>query len=1126
MRVIFKDIIKNSSGDYNWFELDLDNDNKIALNSYFDDLENLNNEKNTISFSIKAVKNNTNNNNLKNIYRLDNINTLKKYEDLDCYLLDDRRSILNKGVLKLENIDKNNYNFSFSGFLNNIYGRLLISDYKDTTDEKYRLRDWLKYDLVGNNNWNEGKIFLTKDIVYKSFKLADIPYFYDAYEKTRNNTLYRDYNFVDLSDFPLLINNRMELFSTSLIGFMNTRKKKYDKFENKKWITRNLGRFNIDFSNFKTTNDEYFSIDETLLETEYIDNTFGYSDAYVIKDFLVDGEYLNNKNLPWEYKEALMSTTDNELNKSVNETEEKYVYNKWNLKNGKYQYNIYGDKVNIDDDFSESQVGEYRSYYQKPYVYVLNLLFSLIYEDGDTVTISDFEKITGYKFNISKSRAALTKYLKNLVYVLPDFSLDEIIKENGGLSISGGGVLSLNCETNDYGERQNFSLVGTYNNPNTDMNFNNLRYDTNGLPTSKITSYSDFITVDDGDYIKFNTDFNFIINTKEKKSGINFKNYFWCGDNYILCKAYIENENGDKVSQEEKRIAVKPILYNYNSSSGNFFDWENYTTTIDKEINLRETIIKKELEYLGYEIVEIPVYQNSNTGEWEENINIPINISYTFNPLISKRVSVNNNNIRVKYEAFLANSNNPILVYNRSVLFSVGTKMSLSWDLTSSKDIKYSKYNCNRSGKIINLETLFRDIKPFEIIYKSFKLFNLILVPDINENEVSLYNKYDFINNILINNFDLSDKIDFDSIVKKQGEINDFEYKLEQLKEIDELNDINYENYGNIIINNSKNTVKEYVSNINNSLIIEEPQKILGYYNKNGYNNGNVYLDYIFPIPINDTSYNNFYYRRLYEYDNKLDYDSVQKFNSKYRGSKNLREKEIRKELYSCPIITDDYETEIINDIFCWHGDCGKNFIKENQKDFNKAYYYKFNSFGCSGYDTILHPSTLRGASVDIENKKIIPLSPVHYFDNNDKFNLYGNYTSIYDDFVNNKKLCGLPAFSVVNDNSKFMLYFKKPEYKKNEYEDFNNNTIIETTNINKILKMFYTPEDKIECKALLSIDDYRKLKINENSKYITIRIKDVLFYLVKIESFYPDNQETVNCTLTLIRKEAILNPT
>ena len=73
---------------------------------------------------------------------------------------------------------------------------------------------------------------------------------------------------------------------------------------------------------------------------------------------------------------------------------------------------------------------------------------------------------------------------------------------------------------------------------------------------------------------------------------------------------------------------------------------------------------------------------------------------------------------------------------------------------------------------------------------------------------------------------------------------------------------------------------------------------------------------------------------------------------------------------------------------------------------------------------------------------------------------------------------------------------------------------------------MFYTPEDKIECKALLSIDDYRKLKINENSKYITIRIKDVLFYLVKIESFYPDNQETVNCTLTLIRKEANLNQT
>ena len=1085
-------IIIEQSG--TWNELDLSQSASISLSTFWDNLANPNAITDTLSFSVQCPLTVNNKHILSNCHRLDSSSKLPP--DLPCKVLDNRNVHILSGTLKFSQITKTHFEFTISGIYSTVLGRFANSSYSD--DKDYKLHDWLK----------EHEVFLTKDIVNKSFHLNDPPDFSSSVDPT-------DYNGINLTTrFPSLADNVDELFATTLIGFAPTCKSTLPDFENGKWLTRPLSRFNFDFCSGYDDGTTTYQVMNVLAQQRL---TYGYPRSYSFIDDVVDGivpsissettiwhdniEYLNN-----------LSTIDSTS----------YLINKWNTRTKSPKSDNLDSSPELE--LTEPQQMEYRSYYQQPYVFVKQLLQSLSVPNPDSPN-GDFKRITGYDIDISE----VTDDLQGLTYFTELAYAKEPTKSGTSETISATLTNTANpswSTTVPY----NWTRVTQERNESKDLQYSFGHYDSGlaydkstGIPTTRNVAIFPSISVPDGEFVEFSVEGNIMLRTSTTARPSPF---WWLPCNYICLDAYLTS-SGNQQTQERKRIALLPVVWMndgeaYKSYPNVTIEQRTGTTIetldIDENRHFRKAIIEQELRSLGYEIVECPVFIQTSTVAFS----IPFNFTYRYNPLLCKRKG-GSNSVELHVETFLYNSAIPIAfpyTHEGNKVMTVFTH-SLTFD-TLDCNAKAQRFQCNRSGKRLALADILPN--PFDMIMKVSRLFNWSWLVDDSAMKVTVTNKSRYLQTF--STTDITSQVDRSTITIQRHQDNDFSQVFKSIKELEDINLTDYASY----ISNAKNPVTLEYSNA--GAILERRMLRIGTPTVRGVNDGALTYKSDHPKPINDTSSGNFYWRRKRYSTESNSYNAVAKDYSYGRATGtsttneftifgNEEETGSSVEQVICPIVTDDYEIEYDNDTYCWHGDVGlrrnTDFLDDLTYANNKDAVLTNNgtSFKCglAGFDTITWCNDHRGTSM-LNDHLMSPYLPYHMEEDND---LYGNYVSLVDMTDNGLTLEAMPTFTIVNSNIS-MLSFSHSLPMLNTFEDYTGvRTMDEWSGLDDYMDMAYSDENVVTCKALVSTELYRKLMMKDgNLPYVTIG--DTAYYLLKITDYYPENQTSTNCTLTLKR--------
>ena len=121
--------------------------------------------------------------------------------------------------------------------------------------------------------------------------------------------------------------------------------------------------------------------------------------------------------------------------------------------------------VEVDDGCIEPQIGEYRSYYQQPYIYVSALW--LLYK-------REFKEITGYELTLDERwYNGENDELSRLVYMLPQLKLDDkILVDNIQMPVNTGGISGSFILPNEYFRSTSYPPVTTIGGLSAKASFN------------------------------------------------------------------------------------------------------------------------------------------------------------------------------------------------------------------------------------------------------------------------------------------------------------------------------------------------------------------------------------------------------------------------------------------------------------------------------------------------------------------------------------------------------------------------------------------------------------------------------------------------------------------------------
>ena len=1109
-----------------WKEITIDKKDNIALTTTIDDMENPLDMVATVSYSIKAVRNRNNEMLFSNFSKIDAFNVPER--SYDCMLMNNNNEILHRGELLFQSVDKYSYNFTFTGNYSLFFGRLSKCGYGAKFEDDFRFTDWLTMDEKASKR----NIYLTKDIVYKSFTLINPRDFGEAWNAYKTGELQTNYGSVDGKTInvsgTLLANNKQELFATTLIGFAPTNKEHYDDFETSKWITRPLCRWNYDILEYNI-GDELMSFSNI----KCTDDTFAYSDTYRAIDNTIDSQYGwyphvgDNKALTIPRIYDIPRSTD--LVNLFDEHEQYSGFNKWDgssqyVNSGSYDGEIY--------ELREQQQTEYRSYYQMPYLYVGQLLRSLN-TAIDNEHESDIKRITGYDLEIDNN---VIGYLDNLVMTLPRMYnnvTETTSKENTPtIKLADEFAYANHLTSVDWNvvNATNDNLQTNYSNIGLEMTGSAITLDSEGQPATRFKFETAVVNVDDGQTISFDLAWGISVKP-ENRSTYPYNpltTWVWNPAQYILTDTWVEDANGVKQCQDKHKVAFLPKMYVLDAE-GNYVDAMNYSEEYSSDKRYRANYAREYVENMGYNIIELPIYQSS-TGRWPETVtisdgNIESNrLKYVYNPIICKRVG-GSNNVKFCGEVYLFNIYSPVIAYNTTGRVPQTSPIPIYVELKflPGSFVHMERKECGRSGQILNMERLTSGISVYEILMKITKMFNLIWVFDELNGKVHLTLKNRYVNERLNIVTEIRD-VDVNSIVKKFNDRITFSYEMSN---IDEIKERGYDDYGNLKKHGATNALRDV--EIPNSAIVSDRMLKAGFITDKGLNDGMIDYKIVRPTIINSDSYGNFYYRNTFNGYETCCLNPV-------CGHGMI----INRNVY--PILTDDYETELNNDMYCWHSSiCTK--IDEIPSDRKYAvrtrldYYMRISNVavGYGGDDVIKYPYWRFGGINDTTNHKIEPAGakegfPKHYYGTD--LSLYGNYTTMYgEQCVGPDKLWlnAFPSFTVINKSNGFVLYYDKPTNKFNNYEDWNNlQTLQQVNGLEEYVNDVYGNDyEVIECNAVIDEPTYIRIRNDWNAKSFRLHYMDVDYMLLSISSIKLDETvKGVNCKLRMkrIRETAINN--
>lgn len=370
--------------------------------------------------------------------------------------------------------------------------------------------------------------------------------------------------------------------------------------------------------------------------------------------------------------------------------------------------------IDVGDGLIEAQMGEYRSYYQQPYIYIDKLW--QIYQ-------MEFANITdGYSLILDpRWFAEDNPRLKNLVYMLP-----RLWDENNSAILDS---TTLNAQ----------SVIKTLPTP-SGQRWESSTFLISGINTTSSTQWSEIHNTI-GHKLTYDFELNLTIQTTQTAvhNGVTYTRYH---SKYNFIEVLVSVSDLDN------------MYYGYPAIMGNVRylivpipDDGRYTMDDIMEDSLASSMILGAMDQ-GYKIVEC-TYTPGNG-----NIDLT-----TFRGQLSvintrSNLDADIEDVRTRLSATVSyiSNNTPWMTYVSGTPYYIygnpsGTPYT-KLNLTLS-DIKVNTTYATRTEKILSLENLFRDEKPFNILLKYSKMMHLVWQVDDRAKTVTVKTSRDFYHDLI-----------------------------------------------------------------------------------------------------------------------------------------------------------------------------------------------------------------------------------------------------------------------------------------------------------------------------------------------------------------------------------------
>lgn len=446
------------------------------------------------------------------------------------------------------------------------------------------------------------------------------------------------------------------------------------------------------------------------------------------------------------------------------------------------------DKYKFEDDESpiECQMGEYRSYYQQPFIYVFRLW--QMYQ-------AEFARITdGYSLILDdRWFSADNPQLANLVYMLPklwDESNSEIL---GTMELEDG--------------------TATKNLPSAAPQTSSATFLVTGLMTR--VAINQYPQVKNKKGAKITYDFNIELTVRPNQSIPGNAVLYGSKYNFLMLNVTIRDDynlyNGYPAAMANHKYAI-------------IFFPSDETVTMDMlmEDSLSRKFIVGALQQ-GAKLVQAPYIPGSTVWEFAFNDTLSaINHRSSFSADVSES--------RTRIDANIAyhNNNTPFMyVRNGATTYTYNSGGTVELKLTN---VEARTTYATRTGKILSLGNLFRDEKPFGVLLKYSKLMHLLWIVDDDAKTVTVKRSVDFYGDIvnggegitnISNLVDMSKGIEITPLSWTDNKVllNYNDSDMDYIKEYSERYGLTYGSKSVITANEIKSTTKKLLCTGENDTI-------------------------------------------------------------------------------------------------------------------------------------------------------------------------------------------------------------------------------------------------------------------------------------------------------------------
>ena len=568
---------------------------------------------------------------------------------------------------------------------------------------------------------------------------------------------------------------------------------------------------------------------------------------------------------------------------------------------GKDAYNLYlkhslndayETTIDVGEGFLDCQMNEYRSYYQQPFVNVNALFYEV-------------------------ARQSETKYGTKVI-------LDEDLFSTGGNDVY---LLPQIFRADDKVDVIEYSNLGSFE--DNMVTYGNAHYywncptktfrDANQQPMNvKHVGRSEYVE----SHIGFITEFelegeiHFDLQQFSERTPYWFFYSMW---NPILIEIDVEEDgNNNLVNHFTKRLCIFPNFRYYSLG---------YETTVDSLVNygnvddsFTERLIN-DLKVSGYETLTVEMDMATPQSR---NFTIPWKTKYRFNPYTSIDKLNNKVNPRVRVKTQTSFYNNMLPIFDVTSQGSIELTQDATFKMGNNIVYKGGEYECKRTGRHIDMNTLLGGTNVFDILLAYSKMKHFLWVPNDKDNTMTVIRSKKYFDEKKNHIQNITDCIDWNG-----AELQPLSFNYEAIKFnfTDPFNGYE-ERYGmpqgsmKVVTENHLTKNENEIYGLSKAPILYgQIMRPIKYYNIAPIE------DHAMPLGKDDTDGEStdrwgVFLKEGNKGDWNRDFERDYVVGKLYGYAENDQRtlNKTGKVVY-CPIITDDLEEELNSDLYAWHGE-------------------------------------------------------------------------------------------------------------------------------------------------------------------------------------------------------------